>query len=219
MFTYANPPQLAAGPGDLVRVRLKGRAHTGLVVGTAFERPPELGERTARALDSILQKAAVDPHWRNLIEAVAQDCHCSLFRCLRSCLPPGWLGHRPQRQASGNGGAWIQISLIEGDNAPREAPGLINQRPTSRQLDLLKHLTALGGKQLLRDLVRDGFSRGLVASTESGGWIRRDLVTATAAGSRRRGHGAQTEADPAPETPRPANPAQAAAIEIGRAHV
>ena len=38
-FTYANPEALGIGVGDLVRVRLQGRPHTGLVVATATACP------------------------------------------------------------------------------------------------------------------------------------------------------------------------------------
>jgi primosomal protein N' len=97
IFTYANPAGLAAGPGDLVRVRLQGRAHTGLVVGLSHGMPPELRDKVAQPVEAVLQSAAVDPRWRSLIEAVARDTHTTLFRCLKSALPPGWLGQRPKR--------------------------------------------------------------------------------------------------------------------------
>uniref|UniRef100_UPI00404ABC69 hypothetical protein n=1 Tax=Cyanobium sp. TaxID=2164130 RepID=UPI00404ABC69 len=42
VFTYANCPETPAGIGDLVRVKLQGRPHTGLVVGWLDQLPASL---------------------------------------------------------------------------------------------------------------------------------------------------------------------------------
>ena len=94
VFTYANPDRLVLGPGDLVAVRLQGRRHGGLVVETLVEVPAELQGRTLEPVLELLQPAAVDPRWRAWIAQVADQCHTSLFRTLKSALPAGWLGQR-----------------------------------------------------------------------------------------------------------------------------
>jgi len=211
VFTYANPSQLATGPGDLVRVRLKGRLHTGLVVGTASERPPGLTDKAIQPLESVLQPAAVDPHWRRLMETVAIDCHCSLFRCLKSALPPGWLGQRAQRMSAAAGGEAILIGLRDGAPLPSVSPSRGGGgAPTVRQQALLDHLSTRGGSRLLRDLIRDGFSRAVVASTERRGWIGRVRLAQGAGGDAARSGSADRL--PQREPPRPANSAQAGAI-------
>ena len=210
VFTYANPSCLATGAGDLVRVRLQGRPHTGLVVATALERPPELAGKTAQPIEAILQPAAVDASWRNLIEAVARDCQTSLFRCLKSALPPGWLGHRAQRVATA-GRERILIELPA--SGQQQSSGAT---PSGRQQALLDHLEAHGQGRLLRELISDGFSRSLVASAERSGLICRRLIPpeAVAGGTAWRGQGLQrADRNPSPlEQPRLASAAQQRAI-------
>ena len=215
IFTYANPDGLAAGPGDLVRVRLQGRSHTGLVVGLSQGMPPELRDKVVQPVEAVLQSAAVDPRWRALIEAVASDTHTSLFRCLKSALPPGWLGQRPRRSAQpGSSGQWILIELGEplpapSPNSEGEAPPrAFNAAPTPRQRELLTHLAAHRQGRLLRDLIRDGFSRSVVASLECRGWIRRRSLTAAEVAAR-----AEPSGSVALELPRLGTTAQTDAIE------
>ena len=101
IFTYANAEQEPAGIGDLVRVRLQGRPHTGLVVGAMQKLPASLSGKTMQPILAVWQRAAVDGQWQNLIEAVAAACHTSLFKTLKSALPPGWLGQRRQGPSGG----------------------------------------------------------------------------------------------------------------------
>ena len=64
-------------PGDVVRVRLRGRPHQGLVVGA------EPAGLPAMALEPVLERieaAAVTPAWQALLAAVAQDSHTSPFQ-------------------------------------------------------------------------------------------------------------------------------------------
>jgi primosomal protein N' (replication factor Y) len=209
IFTYSNPAGLTAGLGDLVRVRLQGRPHTGLVVGQGHERPPELHGKLVLPVEAVLQSAAVDSRWRALIEAVARDTHTSLFRCLKSALPPGWLGQRPKRAPLLGNGQWI---LVELGASPPEPSANSRAGPTARQRQLLIHLSAHGQGRLLRDLIRDGFSRSLLASLERRGWIRRRSVAPPelAAGLTA---GADPSGSVALEIPRPGTAAQNAAIE------
>ena len=209
IFTYSNPAGLSAGLGDLVRVRLQGRLHTGLVVGLGHGMPPELHGKLAQPVEAVFQSAAVDARWRSLIEAVACDTHTSLFRCLKSALPPGWLGQRPKRAPLPGSG---QIILVELGESPPEPLADPSPGPTARQRQLLTHLAAHGQGRLLRDLIRDGFSRSLVASLERRGWIRRRSVAPPELAA-----GLTAGADPsgavALEISRPGTAAQNAAIE------
>jgi primosomal protein N' (replication factor Y) len=209
IFTYSNPAGLSAGLGDLVRVRLQGRPHTGLVVGLGHGMPPELHGKLAQPVEAVFQSAAVDARWRSLIEAVACDTHTSLFRCLKSALPPGWLGQRPKRAPLPGSGQIILVELGESLPEPLADPVA---GPTARQRQLLTHLAAHGQGRLLRDLIRDGFSRSLVASLERRGWIRRRSVAPPELAA-----GLTAGADPsgavALEISRPGTAAQNAAIE------
>jgi primosomal protein N' (replication factor Y) len=183
--------------GDLVRVRLQGRPHIGLVIGCQESRPEALAGKTVQAIESVLQSAAIDPAWQALIEAVAAACHTPLFRCLRTALPPGWLG-----QGAGQVGA--PPRPVIGIETTLSAPP--PQELSERQRDLLAHLEAHGGRRSLRQLCgADGFSRTLLQTCERRGWIRRFPMTHPGS------------PDPPPpgagqEPPRPPSPAQAAAI-------
>ena len=196
-FTYANPAGLALASGDLVRVRLQGRPHTGLVIGCQDTRPEVLVGKTVQAVESVLQAAAIDPAWQALIEEVAAACHTPLFRCLRSALPPGWLG-----QGAGLVGA-----------SPRRAIGIEStvsasppQEASERQRTLLAHLEAHGGRRLLRQLCgADGFSRALLQTCERRGWIRRCAMAPP-------GNPDHPLPTSGREPPRRPSPAQAAAI-------
>ncbi|WP_216904576.1 primosomal protein N' [Synechococcus sp. CCY 9618] len=199
-FTYANPGHLGIGVGDLVRVRLQGRPHTGLVVATSAERPAALEGKGILPVDEVLQSAAIDPLWQALLEGVAGQCHAGLFRTLKSALPPGWLGQ--SRRAAGLGRLQWQLRP---DPAGSEVP------PSARQQALLDHLARHGGQRLLRDLVAaDGFGRSLIATMERRGLLLRESIRTPAPG----GPGGPG-GEPGclrQEPPRPPNPAQAAAI-------
>lgn len=208
VFTYANPDGLTVGVGDLVQVPLQGRRHAGLVLACLQTLPEGLADKRMRAVETVLQSAAVDGSWQALLVAVATACHTSRFRTLKSALPPGWLGQRPR----GPGGRLLcQISRV--DSQP-PAPEL-QAELSCRQRALLDHLDSLGGRRLLRDLLAvDGFGRGLITALEAKGLVRRELVRGSAA--TRTPLLGQPPA-PAPpillEEPRIANAAQAAAVE------
>ncbi|MFM7236955.1 MAG: primosomal protein N' [Cyanobium sp.] len=164
IFTYANPRSLQLGAGDLVQVRLQGRLHAGLVVAGLEHSPAHLDEASLQPVLSLLEHAAVHPHWQTLIAEVAKDCHTSFFRTLRSALPPGWLGVRRQ-QSTGEGRALQQIMRTTAPLPPSHAL-------PPRQRQLLEHLEAHGGERLLKDLLSvDGFGRGVVKGLEQKGLV------------------------------------------------
>lgn len=171
VFTYSNPDGLPLGTGDLVQVRLRGRLHAGLVVACLKNCPKEGAEQSFQPVIALLERAAVHPDWQHLIAAVAQGCHTSHFRTLRSVLPAGWLGSR--RQASGRG---RQLRLIQRTWLPISAtPSL-----PPRQKQLLAHLEGHGGQRLLRDLIGvDGFGRGVVQGLEEKGLLGSSLISET----------------------------------------
>jgi primosomal protein N' (replication factor Y) len=230
VFTYANPAALPAGVGDLVRVRLQGRLHAGLVVECLSERPAALEGKQVLPVVAILQAAAVDPRWRSLLETVARECHTSLFRCLKAALPPGWLGQRSQPPAlAGRRPILVELEPVSvsppvpapggGDPEPRRAT-----QPTARQGALLLHLASRGGGELLPDLLRQGFSRTVVAGAEARGLVRRRPLSqeeetrrlaASLSAASRPAAGPPGDLPPGPEAGEPgrcANSAQARAI-------
>jgi primosomal protein N' (replication factor Y) len=165
VFTYANPLGLAVGVGDLVRVRLQGRPHRGLVVELLPQPPAGLERSGLRPIEAVLQSAAVEPDWQQLIEAVAHHCHTSVFRTLKSALPPGWLGSG--RQAGG--GRQRPDWLIGLGRAADPA-----ERLTDPQRRVLAHLAGQQGPQPLRQLCRPGgFSRSVVRGLERRGLLQR----------------------------------------------
>ena len=170
VFTYANPERQPVGPGDLVEVPLQGRRHAGLVVGGRDLPPPELAETRIQPIGGLLQTAAVDPTWRSLVDAVADACHTSRFRTLKSALPPGWLGQRRRGAPTGSGRALVWLERHGDPPEPRESL-------TPRQGELLQWLAARNQGAFLRDLLAEGgFGRDLVGGLEQRGWLRRRLV-------------------------------------------
>jgi len=164
-FTYANPEALDIGVGDLVRVRLQGRPHTGLVVATATACPAAMEGRPILPVETVLQSAAIDPHWQALVEQVARQCHAGLFRTLKSALPPGWLG-QARRAPTGQGRRLWTVRLNPDTDAVASHP---------RQQELVDHLASHGGARLLRDLVEEaGFGRALIGTMERRGLVLKE---------------------------------------------
>ncbi len=203
-FTYANPSGLAIGVGDLVRVRLQGRPHTGLVVATAAACPAAMEGRSILPVDAVLESAAIDPLWQALLEVVARQCHTGLFRTLKSALPPGWLGQA--RRPPGQGRVLWTVR-------PNLAPA--GEAVTPRQQELLDHLASHGGGRLLRDLVREaGFGRSLIGTMERRGLILREAVRgpSKSGGAPGLAGGGAGAGSPRLESVQPPSPAQAAAM-------
>ena len=129
-FTYQDGKELGVGVGDFVLVRLKGRAMHGLVV--------RLDDRNKKidlsSIEAVLQKAAVEPSWKEWVERVAIKCHVSPFKMLKAALPPGWLGHAKASQASIKKLWWV--GLLE--------KGAINDCLSRRQKELKSRLMLTG---------------------------------------------------------------------------
>jgi primosomal protein N' (replication factor Y) len=175
VFTYANPDGLPVGVGDLVQVPLQGRRHAGLVLATPTAPPQGLEGKAIRPIEAVLQSAAVDGGWQELLRDVAEACHTSVFRTLKSALPPGWLGQRPQRTRSGTPTPAVRWCIVRAAaEVPSQAAG---STITARQRDLLDHLAAHDNHCLLRDLVAAaGFSRDLIERAERRGLVHREAI-------------------------------------------
>ena len=177
MFTYANPAGLALARGDLVRVPLRGRRHIGLVVETLQGRPGGLEAVTLVAIEALHQRAAVDGQWQGLIEDVARDCHTSLFRTLKSALPPGWLGQRPAKAAAApRSRVWVALA---DEASTTSASGL----PLSaKQQALVDQLASDGGGAWQAQLLSSGgFSRSVLDGLERRGLVRKTALVPQAA--------------------------------------
>jgi primosomal protein N' (replication factor Y) len=165
VFTYSNPQALPVGCGDLVQVRLRGQRHIGLVVERLDSPPENLTDKPLQPIEAVHQRAAVDRHWQQLIEQVAEACRTSVFRTLRAALPPGWLGQRKAGKAmGGRQQLWLELTAA---GLKADTTGLSNG-----QSRLLVQLQEQGGagwqRELLKTLelgpsVADGLvKRGLV---------------------------------------------------------
>jgi primosomal protein N' (replication factor Y) len=184
VFTYANPQRLAAGSGDLVRLRLRGRRHVGLVVDTLALLPAALEGKELVAIEGLHQSAAVDPSWQALISAVAEQCHTSRFRTLKAALPPGWLGQRAAR-ASQQPRRRIRVEAITDTGQSQPAPASL----TERQAQALALLLEQGGSAWLSELIQHpGISRAVVEGLERRGRVRRRTLTDAEAPSSGGGH-------------------------------
>ena len=163
MFTYANPEAAAVGVGDLVQVRLQGRRQCGLVVGLPDALPPGLDPGRLQPIEAVVQAAAVESHWRELIEAVAAQCHTSAFKTLRSALPPGWLGAGGGARRGQERPRWQVV--LQGES---EA-----ERLGDRQRALLALLQERGGAMAQEELTAQGFAAAVVRSLERRGLVAR----------------------------------------------
>jgi primosomal protein N' (replication factor Y) len=169
VFTYANPDGLPVQIGDLVQVRLQGRRHSGLVVDRLVELPAELEGKQLQPVEQVLQPAAVDPQWHGLIARVAEQCHTSRFKTLKSALPPGWLG---QRRQVGPGPGPIQAVRLG-------RPPAVEERLTARQRQVLEHLAGAPAAVPLRRLCgAAGFSRAVLQGLERRGLVERLVLEA-----------------------------------------
>lgn len=185
VFTYAIPAGMRLAVGDLVQVRLQGRPHAGLVLELLQSLPVDLVDRSVLSVERRLQPAAVDPQWQVLIQAVASQCHTSVFRTLKSALPRGWLGQRRQEVASDPAPIW----MLEACSA-NPASDL-----TARQQALLDRLLQDSTPLPLRQICgQEGFSRSVVQALERRGLVRRS-----------RGPGPGALAEPLPVSASPAS--------------
>ena len=165
VFTYSNPKALAVGCGDLVQVRLRGQRHIGLVVELLNSPPDGLTNKQLQPIEALHQRAAVDHHWQQLIEHVAETCRTSVFRTLRAALPPGWLGQRKAGKAvGGRQQLWLELTSA-GRNA--DSPSL-----SDGQSRLLDQLREQGGAGWQRELLK-GLELG---PSVAEGLVKRGLV-------------------------------------------
>ena len=109
-FTYKDGLGLGVDLGDIVLVRLKGRPHNGLVVEKRSHslkfrknknKDKDKDESSLADIENLVQKAAVDPTWKEWLEAMAYQCYVSPFRMIKAALPPGWLSHSKALKKSG----------------------------------------------------------------------------------------------------------------------
>jgi len=205
VFTYANPQRLAVGSGDLVRLRLRGRRHIGLVVDTLALLPAALEGKDLVAIEGLHQSAAVDPTWQGLIAAVAEQCHTSRFRTLKAALPPGWLGQRAARASQAPRRRIRVEAITDTGHTPLEPAGL-----TERQARALAILLEQGGTAWLSELTQHpGISRAVVEGLERRGRVRRRPLTDAEAQSNPGGSG---PAVPSPNNARSLTTDQARAL-------
>ncbi|MCP9824637.1 primosomal protein N' [Synechococcus sp. EJ6-Ellesmere] len=203
IFTYAAPPDLGLAAGDLVTLRLRGRPQIGLVVETLAAPPADLDPAVIQSVEGLHQAAAVDPHWQALLQEVARQCHTSLFRTLKTALPPGWLGQRAGR-AHGQPRSQWWLELLE---SPLPL--------TSRQRQLIERLRASAGSAPQSTIMAWGFSRSLVQALVSKAWLRRKqrFLSGSGASPAAAAHESPDLTGGQLEPPRPLNSEQQGALD------
>ncbi|MBC1260817.1 primosomal protein N' [Synechococcus sp. BSF8S] len=198
IFTYAAPPEPRLAAGDLVRLRLRGRRQIGLVVEVLAAPPDDLDPAVIQPVEGLHQAAAVDTQWQALLQDVAHQCHTSLFRTLKTALPPGWLGQQTGR-APAPGRTQLWLELVE-----------VPMPLTCRQRELTERLRGRPGAAApMTTITQWGFSRSLVQNLQDKGWLsssKRPLPDGTAAPGPWPHQGN-------PEEPRQLNPEQQQALE------
>ncbi len=141
--------------GDLVRVRLRGRLHAGLVSAECAEVPA--GVQLEPVLEQ-LESAAVDPAWQHLLVEVSMLCHTAPFQVLKTALPSGWLGQK--RSNSSHGRQQLVAELTQPYPSDDGANDL-----SAKQQRLLQELQR-NGPQSLSKLEKKGLSRSIVKALE-----------------------------------------------------
>ena len=211
IFTYANPKGWPLRLGDLVLVRLQGRRHSGLVVGFPTTLSGELAELVLQPIETVLQAAAIDPGWQDLVAEVAQATHTSLFRTLRSVLPPGWLGQRSAARQDPVAAEPQLLTLRLADATDTTADGLADLPERQRQVvaHLATHKQAVAQKDLLAAL---GCSASVLSALERRGLIERQRLSRSAAMAGGAG-AARRDAGPLESPPDP-SPAQTEAVAL-----
>ncbi len=174
LFTYADGHNLGVDLGDLVLVSLRGRKMHGLVVARRNSLKSLPGKKLAEEqspcpkslndVQAVVQRAAVEPLWREWLDVIAVKCHTSPFRMLKTALPPGWLGQRQLRASEPRGLWWVQLERLG-------APGKALPR---RQLELFNYLASRGGGTWQKDLQSNGFAYSLVKALVNEGLACRE---------------------------------------------
>ena len=173
IFTYANNGEIPLCAGDLVKVRLQGRPHTGLVVEALTACPPALLGKTIQPIEGVLQRAAVDDAWQALLQDVARQSHTSFFKTLKSALPPGWLGQRRQPPASAPRPIWRISPTPRSPDDSRPVAAV-----SAAQQALLDHLQSQEQPVPMAELCGPlGFSRSVLKALEQKGLVQRSLET------------------------------------------
>ena len=171
VFTYGLTADQLVLPGDLVRVRLRGRPLHGLVVTTREANADSVDvEKRCLAIEETVQREAVAPEWREWVESVAVRCHLSAFRTLKAALPAGWLGQA--RSLNEQVLWWVSIRQLDGG----EEVSL-----TKRQQQLIDYLKVSGGGAWLRQLQAAGFSSSPLQALERNGLVQRQRRSAALA--------------------------------------
>jgi primosomal protein N' (replication factor Y) len=211
VFTYANPQEWPLYLGDLVLVRLQGRRHSGLVVGFPTALSGELAELVLQPIEAVLQSAAIDPGWQDLVAEVAQATHTSLFRTLRSVLPPGWLGQRSAARQDPLA-AEPQVLTVRLAAAAPPATDELAALP-QRQRQVLAHLATQKEAVAQKDLLAAvGCSASVLSALERRGLIERQRLSRPAAMAAAPG-AARPDVGPQ-QSPPCLSPAQAEAVAI-----
>ena len=163
VFSYRADPALALQPGDIVRVRLRGRPMNGLVV-KAMENSDSVAQ-DLQPVETLLQRAAIDSIWYRWLSDMACRCHISPFRMVKAALPSGWLGQARQKALSaGRELLWVQL----------QNPVVADSVPTNRQQQLLNLLLTRGGGMWQKDLEAAGFSAALLRPLAAQGYVRKE---------------------------------------------
>lgn len=170
LLSYSNGSGMVLEVGDLVRVKLRGKLHNGLVNETNAAIPEGI------SLEPVLERlepAAINEKWQKLLIAVANQCHTAPFQVLKTALPNGWLGKK--QQAAGLGRKQLVARAI-----PKHEHSYLNLATSTSKTSTSKASTAVTAKQQLllellrqqgpkpvQELVLNGFSRSLLKLLEA----------------------------------------------------
>ncbi len=163
LFTYAMPPALSIGAGDILSVPFGSQCLGGIAVGFPAQLPPELTPEKVRPVDDVVVKGFFTPHFWQLLHWVA-DYYCTdLMTVIRMALPPGLL-ERSQRRIRLHGdrlpdGWETQLTGL----AHPSALHIVQLLQTAKQQDYSYRYLQQQVKQAQRGL-RDLLQRGWVES-------------------------------------------------------
>lgn len=97
LFTYKIPESLTVQPGDIVSVPFGNQQLGAIVIRYCSQIPPHLSLDRIKEIDEIICTGFFPATYWQLLQQVAIYYQTSLFKVIRTALPPGLLGRSQRR--------------------------------------------------------------------------------------------------------------------------
>ena len=160
-FFYLDGNNLGVEVGDIVSVRLKGRALNGLVISKSML--PEIKQTKNNltnknnfkylSIEGIVQKKIIPDWWREWLEDLALFYKVSNLKMFKTAFPPGWIGKHKKISQELKDQIWIEF---------QSGFTFTKDKFTDREFSLINALHSKGNWQ--SELINSGYSYALINS-------------------------------------------------------